>query len=305
MKITLMISILLFIFFASIALADPNYNDENLIEKLIKLLVSLFGQLLEPEHIIKLANVKDRIRQEYGIDLNPEHFKKNIEEFNQIKKESNGLWTPGFNIFFFLPKEERAKLLGGKIGKKRFLNEYLHGKIEDFDETNFNKSKNNKKKRNVMFCDSNSATYLTEFDARNKWNECKGIIDHIQNQGRCGFCWAVSSASAYTDRYCIERLKKGIRTPSNDAHYQFSALDILSCSNGGNCEDGGFPYTAWRYIQNKGICTGTDYKWKSGCKPYPFRPNGRGGNQRCRSSCTTEWNTTYTKDKHFGIKFLK
>ncbi|VDM67224.1 unnamed protein product [Strongylus vulgaris] len=40
------------------------------------------------------------------------------------------------------------------------------------------------------------------FDAREKWPECTSIYT-IRDQANCGSCWAVSAASAMSDRLCI------------------------------------------------------------------------------------------------------
>uniref|UniRef100_A0A914KS81 Peptidase C1A papain C-terminal domain-containing protein n=1 Tax=Meloidogyne incognita TaxID=6306 RepID=A0A914KS81_MELIC len=118
--------------------------------------------------------------------------------------------------------------------------------------------------------DINKITYNIEFDARTKWPGCKSIIDYVQHQGYCGSCWAHSAASAYTDRHCIELLKKVSSIPNN-ASYTFSAYDLLSCSKENGC-DGGRAVEAYRWIEKNGICTGTDFPRKDGCKPYPFAP---------------------------------
>ena len=34
-----------------------------------------------------------------------------------------------------------------------------------------------------------------EFDSRKQWPECTEVISHIRDQGSCGSCWAVASAS--------------------------------------------------------------------------------------------------------------
>uniref|UniRef100_A0A914KUG3 Peptidase C1A papain C-terminal domain-containing protein n=1 Tax=Meloidogyne incognita TaxID=6306 RepID=A0A914KUG3_MELIC len=115
-----------------------------------------------------------------------------------------------------------------------------------------------------------SCTYKIEFDARTKWPGCKSIIDYVQHQGYCGSCWAHSAASAYTDRHCIELLKKVSSIPNN-ASYTFSAYDLLSCSKENGCK-GGRAVEAYRWIETNGICTGTDFPRKDGCKPYPFAP---------------------------------
>nr|CAD2194112.1 unnamed protein product [Meloidogyne enterolobii] len=76
-----------------------------------------------------------------------------------------------------------------------------------------------------------SCTYNIEFDSRKQWPQCADIINIIRNQGQCGDCWAVASSSVFTDRYCIERAKKGLKTNVSDPYNQLSDEDILSCTS--------------------------------------------------------------------------
>ncbi|KAL7077052.1 hypothetical protein ACQ4LE_004036 [Meloidogyne hapla] len=145
--------------------------------------------------------------------------------------------------------------------------------------------------------------YITDFDSRNQWPRCKDIINRVVHQGGCDACWAVSTASAYTDRYCIERAKKGLSTPNN-ASYQFSALDILTCARPlfDGCQ-GAQMYIAWNYIHQHGVCTGADYPWGSGCRPYPYSPGVPAYRIKCnefrqKPQCTNpKWKIPYANDK--------
>ncbi|KAF7627205.1 Pept_C1 domain-containing protein [Meloidogyne graminicola] len=108
----------------------------------------------------------------------------------------------------------------------------------------------------------------------------------------CGSCWAVSTASAFGDRWCIKKVGQST---------QFSALDLFSCSTSSDGCKGGDPYGAWKFIKSKGVCTGSDYKTKNGCKPYPYPSSGSTPRKQCSSSCSnSNWKITYSKDKHFA-----
>uniref|UniRef100_A0A914MHN7 Peptidase C1A papain C-terminal domain-containing protein n=1 Tax=Meloidogyne incognita TaxID=6306 RepID=A0A914MHN7_MELIC len=141
------------------------------------------------------------------------------------------------------------------------------------------------------------------FDVRTGFSSCAGIVGMIQDQSSCGDCWAVSTASALTDRYCISQVKKGNSAPlkTNPSVY-FSALELMSCTPGMSGCGGGDPYYAWKYTQTSGLVTGTNYTWNSGCKPYPFPPHGSTEYTApsCVSSCTSSaWNVAYTQDKKY------
>ncbi|KAI3418039.1 Trehalase, variant 2 [Globodera pallida] len=106
-----------------------------------------------------------------------------------------------------------------------------------------------------------------EFDARQKWPECADIIAR-----QCGSCWAVSAAATLTDRVCIERLKKGQKTASNDAQAYISAQYTLEATpESAGCEKGTNPGFAWNYYQKMTV-SGTNYEMYAGCKPYTIGP---------------------------------
>uniref|UniRef100_A0A183CIN9 Trehalase n=1 Tax=Globodera pallida TaxID=36090 RepID=A0A183CIN9_GLOPA len=123
------------------------------------------------------------------------------------------------------------------------------------------------------------------FDARQKWPECADFIGTTTDQswnvpGRfdtskrvgssedCGSCWAVSAASTFTDRICIARLKKGIKTDSNDPRAYVSAQYTLECSLKADGCKSGFADEAWKLYLKNGTVSGTDNAMLSGCKPY-------------------------------------
>ncbi|XP_055341482.1 uncharacterized protein LOC129590341 [Paramacrobiotus metropolitanus] len=127
------------------------------------------------------------------------------------------------------------------------------------------------------------------FDAREKWSQCKSISD-IRDQGGCGSCWAMASASVLSDRICISELAAG-KEPSQT---YVSASYVASCSferakkNGqSNCNNGGSPANFFRWAATSGYITGGNYNSHVGCQPYPVAPDQHeGGNFTCTSTCT-------------------
>ncbi|XP_055344467.1 cruzipain-like [Paramacrobiotus metropolitanus] len=135
------------------------------------------------------------------------------------------------------------------------------------------------------------ATLPTSFDCRKKWSQCKSIAD-IRDQGQCGTCWAVSSASVLSDRICIAELTAG-KTPSQ---IYVSALDLATCKDATrtpdqNCNQGGNTATAYRWATLTGYITGGNLNSKVGCKPYPVGNDGPMP-LSCSKTCT---NTGYGK----------
>jgi len=102
------------------------------------------------------------------------------------------------------------------------------------------------------------------FDARIKWPQCASVISTIVDQSECGSCWAVSAASAMSDRRCIAS-NASLVVP-------VSAEDLMSCcwQCGFGC-NGGYIQDAWDYWATNGIVTGGLYNSSSGCKPYSMQ----------------------------------
>ena len=104
------------------------------------------------------------------------------------------------------------------------------------------------------------------FEAKEHWPQCGEMIGEIRDQSACGSCYAVSAASAATDRFCIAH--NGTRTD------RLSDVDLMSCcktcagANGG-C-DGGSPSHCWDYMTSQGIATGGKHGDNSRCLAYPF-----------------------------------
>ncbi|XGW24109.1 hypothetical protein V3C99_005936 [Haemonchus contortus] len=153
---------------------------------------------------------------------------------------------------------------------------------------------------------STSGDIPESFDARTQWPQCSSLR-HIRDQANCGSCWAVATASAISDRICI--------SSNGRRRVHVSATDILSCCGrqcGRGCS-GGFPIEAWRFFARNGSVTGGDYRATGCCRPYPFHPCGRHGNEPyygecrgtavtplCRTTCVPGYRRSYRQDKTFG-----
>nr|ABU62925.1 cathepsin B [Fasciola hepatica] len=144
------------------------------------------------------------------------------------------------------------------------------------------------------------------FDARQKWANCPSISE-IRDQSSCSSCWAVSSASAITDRICIH--SNGQKKP------RLSAIDIVSCCAycGYGC-NGGIPAMSWDYWTREGVVTGGTLENPTGCLPYPFPKCSHGvvtpglppcprdiyPTPKCEKKCHAGYNKTYEQDKVKG-----
>ena len=88
------------------------------------------------------------------------------------------------------------------------------------------------------------------FDSREKWPNC---IPKIYDQGTCGACYAISTATVFSTRYCIKNNLTQI--------INFSPQNLVNCLSG--CK-GEFPDVTWEYINKNGITTEKCLSYKSG-----------------------------------------
>uniref|UniRef100_A0A915I2Z3 Peptidase C1A papain C-terminal domain-containing protein n=1 Tax=Romanomermis culicivorax TaxID=13658 RepID=A0A915I2Z3_ROMCU len=100
----------------------------------------------------------------------------------------------------------------------------------------------------------------TSFDWRQS-TKCKSFM-HVRKQS-CSDCWAVSSAAAISDRYCLY----------TNQNLYFSARELGACvykGSGGGC-DGGYASDAFQFFKKTGIVQGGDPTLSDepkGCLPY-------------------------------------
>ncbi|XGW24259.1 hypothetical protein V3C99_006000 [Haemonchus contortus] len=143
------------------------------------------------------------------------------------------------------------------------------------------------------------------YDPRTIWANCTTF--YIRDQANCGSCWAVSTASAISDRICI--------ATKAEKQVNISATDILSCCSpqcGRGCH-GGWSIKAWEYFIYDGVVSGGEYLTKGVCRPYPIHPCGHHGNDtyygECRGTAPTPLCTRrcqpgvrkqYRIDKRYG-----
>jgi len=109
----------------------------------------------------------------------------------------------------------------------------------------------------------------SEFDLREKFPQCKQVIERILDQGECGACYAFVAVSTAADRFCIYDAMKGNVAVGLDA-YKYSVQDLLSCgsrSNGRICArvssgmtntfangcEGGITSLTIEYVVEKGL----------------------------------------------------
>ncbi|KAF7634006.1 Pept_C1 domain-containing protein [Meloidogyne graminicola] len=250
------------------------------------------GYLSYEEIAELLENLK--LLAEMGIKLTKEQLIKKAKEVESINNATKGLWEAKLTFQHLLPIEYQQALCG-TLPPDYYPEEPTTTTISYEPYGDDGSDDDNEYKRDKR----QACTYKTDFDVRTKWPKCVSFINNVVNQGQCGSCWAVSSASAFSDCYCIERAKKGLNTPLTPSN-TFSALDVLTCAATNGCK-GNRHNNAFNYMRRSGVCTGTDYTKQNGCKPYPFPPSGKlQVAPACSNKCTnTRWGVSYPNDKKF------
>ncbi|CAK5079716.1 unnamed protein product [Meloidogyne enterolobii] len=293
MKITTnLFCVLIFLIITSLSSLTSAQLIGGLLEFLLRL---LFGSRLPQPQIKEVVEIVTQIKSRYKIELSTETIKGKIEKLEKFKKDIEGSKEVGFTLNHFLPIEEQLLLLGGGISDGDIPDINVNGgAVPDGEVPPDPPEKSTREDEHTR---AKRATCIQKnvFSCSEKWSGCAPIINRVHHQGRCASCWAIAPSTVYTDRVCIARAKLKQPTPNNGS-YVFSALDILSCSDAGDCASGS-AYKVWLWLKSKGVCTGGDNVNKGGCKPYPFTPSGNAATPKCDSSCTAPWNTHYFNDK--------
>lgn len=214
-----------------------------------------------------------------------EDYAKMVDEVN---KDGRSSWKAKLdNELNYDDDNEIKKILGAKL---------------DRDEMDKNENKEWRKKHDADDRGRKLQTTLTAYDLRTAVAGCPSI-KQIRNQGQCGSCWAFSTATSLTDRFCIKKAKAGYP----QTRY-FSIQDILECCISANscssvdqgCNGGTLVYP-FNFAKVVGVVTGDDYYDKALCKPYKFNPAKvpASTSLTCRKKCPNTLYTaaTYVNDK--------
>jgi hypothetical protein len=105
------------------------------------------------------------------------------------------------------------------------------------------------------------------FDAREKWPQC--FDSPIYNMGNCTASWAIATASALSNRFCIS-------DPTEYSELMLSPQQLLSCDIANRGCSGGDLDTVWNYITTEGLVSET-------CFPYQAD-----GTVSCAAKCSSE-----------------
>jgi len=104
------------------------------------------------------------------------------------------------------------------------------------------------------------------------WNKQPGVtLNAVQNQGTCGACWAVSSATALGDQWGIASEKPAVLLAANN---------ITNCTDSEDCNQGGNPADAGATAARDGLVEDKCWPYSSDCN-CPTQTPGQPVNPQC------------------------
>merc|ERR1719487_1211000 len=119
----------------------------------------------------------------------------------------------------------------------------------------------------VQQCPAAEVDLPDEFDSRQKWPQC--FNSPIYMMGNCTSSWAISAASALSNRFCIQ-------DPQQYSELILSPQHLLSCDRRNRGCDGGDMDSVWNFIEQEGLVTEI-------CFPYQADSS-----VSCESKCGNE-----------------
>jgi cathepsin B len=119
----------------------------------------------------------------------------------------------------------------------------------------------------VAACPALEGEVPERFDSREKWPQC--FNSPIYNMGNCTASWAIATASALSNRFCVG-------SPTEYSELMLSPQQLLSCDQMQRGCNGGDIDTAWQFAEREGLVSEI-------CFPYQAD-----GSVSCASKCSTE-----------------
>lgn len=213
---------------------------------------------------------------------------------NQMRADKSAKWQANTNNG--LPLDNPNALLG-MLGTNLDQSDSNYGRLKEWSKTAHLGMKPAGRRLQT------TTALPTTYDLRTVYPKCWSI-GYIRNQAACGSCWAVSSMSTLSDRYCIKK-----STTTLVVQRSFSYEDTMTCCPSATCGinasatgcGGGYLNGGTQYAKLYGVSTGENYQNYTGCKPYSVNPLGTTSVKAgiCQSTCAKPllYTIPYSSDK--------
>eukprot|EP00826_Nyctotherus_ovalis_P052187 TRINITY_DN658_c0_g1_i7.p1 TRINITY_DN658_c0_g1~~TRINITY_DN658_c0_g1_i7.p1 ORF type:complete len:323 (-),score=73.58 TRINITY_DN658_c0_g1_i7:139-1107(-) len=89
------------------------------------------------------------------------------------------------------------------------------------------------------------------FDGREVWGAC---IHTSGDQGTCNGCWAFGIINHLSDRFCVQ-----------GRDVKLSVQDLLECTTGNRCCDGGYASNGYKYLMETGVVAESCKRFRKSC----------------------------------------
>ena len=177
-----------------------------------------------------------------------------VDKINNKRKNKEIDWTAADSPAIDYDDDNDLK---GRLGVNADQTKALHDKL--YDDYKKNKKFYKPEKTNRLL------QTPVNVDLRLMFPSCSSL-KKIRDQSACGSCWAVSAATSFSDRFCINAAKRGVFAERSFSYQDL--LDRCTSSYGGFGCSGGYTQTAFECGKKLGIATGDGYGEYQHCKPY-------------------------------------
>lgn len=151
-----------------------------------------------------------------------------VDKLNANLKKRNMTWWAGLTSMSEKTFSEKKEMFGGRV-PMLYGFEHYRGGVFVLPNEHLSSSK-------LEGIDQ----FVTEWDWRNRHG--KNWVTSIKDQKRCGSCWAFSAIGAFESYINLYY--------NNSLNFDLSEQEIVSCSNAGNCQNGGYLGPTLNYIIN-------------------------------------------------------
>eukprot|EP00343_Euplotes_focardii_P006666 CAMPEP_0205822256 /NCGR_PEP_ID=MMETSP0206-20130828/11786_1 /ASSEMBLY_ACC=CAM_ASM_000279 /TAXON_ID=36767 /ORGANISM="Euplotes focardii, Strain TN1" /LENGTH=328 /DNA_ID=CAMNT_0053118383 /DNA_START=1 /DNA_END=987 /DNA_ORIENTATION=+ len=214
--------------------------------------------------ILGLATISLALFSTYFSNIQESEFQNFMETYSVNYKDTTEY---EFRLKAFKANLDKIQELADRNPLARFgVNKFADRTPEEFESMlNYRRSENYKDP--CIITKMNRSTNPVTLEDIPKNVDWRSLMGEIQDQGKCGGCWAFSTAAVTEGRYA---LSKGLDTVQT----RFSPQQLIDCNTKNLGCRGGLEALAFDWLQSNDFCFAEDY-------PYKAKKS------KCQKECTT------------------